>query len=173
MQNSGLPKLIYVLLAAVGLLYFSLLYPQLPDPMASHFNANGAATAWMPKSAFYILILVVTLAAGVPIFLVPRSMAKLPNNKINLANKEYWLAPERRAETVEYLGIQMGWFGCALLALLLCGLYNAVAANFRPDHHFDSGSFYAVLGAFLAFIIFWLVRLLSHFARVPENSRSK
>jgi uncharacterized membrane protein len=173
MQNSGLPKLIYGLLAAVGLLYFSLCYPQLPDPMASHFNASGAATGWMPKSGFFTLILIVTLAAGLPIFLVPRSMAKLPNDKINLPNKEYWLAPERRIETMQYLGIQMGWFGCALLAILFCGLYNAVAANFRPDHHFDSGSFYVGLGAFLAFIIVWLVRLLSHFARLPENSRSK
>jgi uncharacterized membrane protein len=172
-QNSGLPKLIYVLLAMIGLIYFCFLYPQLPDPMASHFNASGAATAWMPKSGFYLLILGVTLAAGVPIFLVPRSMAKLPNDKINVAHKEYWLAPERRAETIQYLGVQMGWFGCALLALLFCGLYNAVAANLKPDHTFDSASFYVALGAFFAFIISWLVRLLSHFGRVPENSRSK
>jgi len=169
-QNSTLPKLVYALLAAVGLLYFSLLYPQLPDPMASHFNASGAATAWMPKSGFFMLIVIVTLASAVPVFLVPRSMAKLPNDKINLPNKKYWLAPERRSETIDYLGIQMGWFACALLALLLCGLYSAVTANFRPDHHFDSGSFYVVLGAFLAFIIVWLARLLSHFARLPEGS---
>jgi uncharacterized membrane protein len=167
MQNSALPKLIYALLTAAGLIYFSLLYPQLPDPMASHFNASGAATAWMPKSGFFMLIVVVTLAAGVPIFVVPRSMANLPNNKINLANKEYWLAPERRAATIDYLGMQMGWFGCALLALLFCGLYIAVAANLRPDHTFDSGSFYIALVAFSAFIILWLVRLLSHFALVP------
>src|SRR2546425_908938 len=105
-QNSGLPRLVYVLLAAIGLLYFSFLYPQLPDPMASHFNASGAATAWMPKSGFFMLIAVVTLAASVPVFLVPMSMAKLPNDKINLPNKEYWLAPERRIETMQYLGSQ-------------------------------------------------------------------
>jgi uncharacterized membrane protein len=169
MQNSGLPKLVYGLLAAVGLLYFSFLYSQLPDPMASHFNASGAATAWMPKSGFFILIVVVTLAAGVPIYLVPRSMAKLPNDKINLANKEYWLAPRRRDATIEYMGIQMGWFGCALLALLFCALYNAVAANLRPVHHFNSGSFYIALGAFFVFTLFWLGRLLSHFARVPPS----
>ncbi|HKV62354.1 MAG TPA: DUF1648 domain-containing protein [Candidatus Acidoferrum sp.] len=170
MQNSGLPKLVYGLLASVGLLYFSLSYPQLPDPMASHFNASGVATAWMPKSGFFMLILVVTLAAGVPVFVVSKSLAKLPNEKMNLANKEYWLAPERRTETLQYLGIQMGWFGCALLALLFSGLYNAVAANLRPSHTFDSTSFYVALGAFSAFIIFWLVRLLSHFARVPQQN---
>jgi uncharacterized membrane protein len=172
MQNSGLPKLIFGLLAAAGLLYFSFLYPQLPDLMASHFNASGAATAWMPKFAFFILFPIITLAASVPVFLVPKSMAKLPNDKINLANKEYWLAPERRTETIQYVGMQMGWFGCALLALLFCGFYFAVAANLGPAHTFDSGSFYIALGAFFAFIIFWMVRLLSHFARVPENSHS-
>jgi uncharacterized membrane protein len=170
MKNSGLPKLIYGLLAAAGLLYFSFLYPQLPDPMASHFNASGVATAWMPKSGFFLLIAVVTVASSVPVFLVPMSISKLSNDKINLPNKEYWLAPDRRDATLEYFGNQMGWFGCALLAFLFCGLYNAVAANFRPDHHFDSDSFYVVLGGFLAFIIFWLVHLLSHFSRVPEQN---
>jgi len=168
MQNSGLPKLIYALIAAAGLLYFSSLYPRLPELMASHFNANGVATAWMPKSGFFMLFPIIILAASVPVLLVPRSLARLPNEKINLANKEYWLAPERRAETIEYVGMQLGWFGCAVLALLFCGLYNAVAANLSPDHTFDSGSFYIELGAFLAFTIFWLVRLLSHFARVPQ-----
>ena len=173
MQNSGLPKLVYVLLAVAGVIYFSLLYPQLPDPMASHFNGSGAATAWMAKSAFFMLFPIVILAAGVPIFLVPLSIAKLPNTRINLANKEYWLAPERRAETIQYVGIQMGWFGCAVLALLLCTLYNAVAANLRPSHTFDSGSLYIALGAFFAFLIVWLVRLLTHFGQVPENSGVK
>jgi len=170
MQNSGLPKLVYVLLAATGIIYFSFLYPQLPDPMASHFNGSGAVTAWMPKSAFFLLFPIIILAAGVPIFLVPLSLAKLPNDKINLSNKEYWLAPERRAETIQYVGIQMGWFGCAVLALLLCNLYNTVAANLRPSHTFDSGSFYIALGAFFAFLVFWLVRLLTHFARVPSQN---
>lgn len=172
-MDSRLPKLVFVLLVLGGTLYFSFLYPQLPERMASHFNASGAATAWMPKSSFFVFFPIVILAAGVPVFLVPMSMAKLPNEKFNMVNKEYWLAPERRAETIEYLGTQLGWFGCAVQALLFCGLYYAVAANLRPDHTFDSGSFYIALGAFSAFLIFWLVRLLSHFSHFPEqNARS-
>lgn len=167
MQNSGLPKLVYVLLAACGLIYFSFVYPQLPDSLASHFNASGAATSFMPKSGFFMLFLVVAIFASIPAFLVPRQMAALPDNKINLPNKEYWLAPEHRAETMQYLGTQMGWFGCGLLALLLCGFYYAVSANLRPDHTFDSSSFLVGLGAFSAFIIVWLVRLLGHF-RKPQ-----
>jgi len=167
MQNSGLPKLIYALLAAVGLIYFSLLYPQLPNVMASHFNASGAATASMPKSGFFLLFLFVAVFASIPVFLVPRQMAALPQDRINLPNKAYWLAPERRDETMQYLGMQMGWFGCALLALLLCGFYFAISANLKPDHQFDSTSFLAGLGAFTAFIIVWLVRLMGHF-RKPQ-----
>jgi uncharacterized membrane protein len=163
MPNSGLPKLIYVLLAACGLIYFAFMYPQLPNLMASHFNAGGAATAFMPKAGFFGLFLFVMIFASIPSFFVPRQIAALPNNKINLPNKEYWLAPERRAETVQYVGLQMGWFGCALLALLLYGFYFAVAANLRPNHAFDSTSFLVGLGAFFAFIVVWLTRLIGHF----------
>jgi uncharacterized membrane protein len=168
MQNSGLPKLIYGLVAAVGLIYFSFLYPQLPDPMASHFNANGVATAWMPKSGFFLLFAFVMLFASTPVFLLPWQIAAKSNDKLNLPNKEYWLAPERRGETMRYLGIQMGWFGCALLAMLLCGFYFAVAANLKPDHSFDSSSFYVALVAFLIFSFSLPVRLLSHFRNVPS-----
>lgn len=167
MQNSGLPKLTYVLLAAVGLIYFSLLYPQLPDPMASHFNASGAATASMPKSGFFFLFAFVMVFASMPVFLVPWQIASRPGDKINLPNKEYWLAPERRGETIRYLGIQMGWFGCALLAMLLCGFYFAVAANLKPGHNFDSNSFYVVLAVFMVFCFSLPVRLLSHFRNIP------
>jgi len=166
MQNSGLPKLIYGLLAAIGLIYFSFLYPQLPDPMASHFNASGVATAWMPKSGFFLVFVFVMFFACVPVFLVPLQVAAKSDNKINLPNKEYWLAPERRVETMRYLEIQMGWFGCALLAMLLCGFYFAVSANLRPDHSFDSNSFYITLAAFLAFCFSLPIRLLSHFRKV-------
>lgn len=173
MQNSGLPKLIFGLIAVCGVIYFSLLYSQLPDTMASHFNASGAATAFMPKSFFFLLIAIVMLATSEPVFLVPKQIAAKPNDKLNLPNKEYWLAPERRAETMQFLGMKMAWFGCALLALLFCGLYNAATANLRPDHTFDSTTFYVELGAFLAFIIVWLIRLTSHFGNVPQNSHSK
>jgi len=165
MHNSGLPKLVYVLLAACGLIYFSFVYPQLPDLMASHFNAGGVATSFMPKAGFFGLFLFVMIFASIPAFLVPWQIAALPNNKINLPNKEYWLAPERRAETIQYIGMRMGWFGCALLAFLLYGFHFAVSANLRPDHTFDSTSFLFGLGVFFAFIFVWLTRMLGHFRR--------
>jgi hypothetical protein len=166
MQNSGLPKLIYSLLVAAGLLYFSFLYPQLPDPMASHFNASGVAPARMPKSGFFFLFALVMVFTSMPVFLVPWQIATKSNDKINLPNKEYWLAPERRSETMRYLAIQVGWFGCALLAMLLCGFYFAVSANLKADHNFDSSSFYVAFAAFLVFCLSLPVRLISHFRNV-------
>ncbi len=165
MQTAALPKLIYAILAACGLIYFSMIYPQMPDVVASHFNGAGTATAFMPKSGFLIIILIVTLATSVPIFLVPRQLAALPDNKINLPNKEYWLAPERRQESIEYITTQMGWFGVALLALLFYAFYIAAAANLKSGHSFDTTSFLFGLGAFFAFLTIWLTRLLGHFRK--------
>jgi uncharacterized membrane protein len=165
--------MVYGLLAAAGVLYFSTLYSRLPDLVASHFNASGAPTAWMPKSAFFIFFPFVMLFVSIPVFVVPKQIANKSNDKINLPNKEYWLAPERRTETMEFVGTQMGWFGCAVLALLLAGFYDAITANLRPNHTFDSTSFYIALGAFFAFIIFWLTRMMSHFRNAPTASTSR
>ena len=169
MSDSRLPTAVYFLLLVFGVWHFAQVYPQLPERMASHFSADGTPNGWSPKQAFFILMAMITAVTAIPAFFVPRMLKNLPRQRINLPNKEYWLAPERRTETIEYLGMQMGWFGCALLALLFCAFYNAVAANLGPNHTFDSGSFYVALGAFFAFLIVWLVRLLSHFARIPQQ----
>ena len=51
---------------------------------------------WQPKPAFFILIAVVILTPAIPAFIVPRRFPSIPADKINLPNKSYWLAPERR-----------------------------------------------------------------------------
>ena len=168
MQNARLPKLIFGVVAAIGAGYFALLYPQLPEVMASHFNASGVATAWMSKSTFFLIFPLVMLGASVPVFVLPRTLARRSNDKINLPNKEYWLAPERREESLRFLGIQMGWFGCALLILLFCVLYNAVEANLEPSHRFNSEAFLIELGLFFTFIAVWMIRMLRRFGRITS-----
>jgi uncharacterized membrane protein len=170
MRDSRLPIIIFILMATGAVIYFALLYPQLPQQMASHFNASGRPTAWMPKSVFFFFFPGVCLFVLMMTLLVPKFIASKPNDKINLPNKEYWLAPERRSQSFQFLETYLAWFGCALLALLISGFYFSLTANLRDDRTFDSNSFYVVLGAFLAFTIVWMVRMTAHFKNAPSTS---
>ena len=88
-------------------------FPLLPDRLASHFGASGMPNGWMTKPQFFITYAVVLLPAFIVEFWVHRKVAKTPEAKLRLPNKEYWLAAERRAETLAYFEIFFAWFGCA------------------------------------------------------------
>ena len=107
----------------------------MPAVVASHFAAGGAADGSMSRSEYATFI--VTLVVAVPslLFLGGILAARLPARFVNVPNRRYWLAPERRADTVASLG-KFG-VACAYLTLgLLCAIHGLVvhANSLRPPH---------------------------------------
>jgi len=170
MQKSGLPKLVFVLLAVGAAIYFSSLYAQLPEVMASHFNARGVPNGWQTKSAFFSVLIGVSVLAAVVGFGIPRLIMLLPPEYINLPNKGYWLAPERRADTMGFLNGYFAWFGCTLFAVILVTINFALQANLHPDRRPDAAPMLFVLAGFLAFAIMGTVRIFKRFGPPPDKS---
>ncbi len=140
-------------------------YSQLPDIVASHFNRAGAANGWSAKKVFFEIYwgglgLITLIALG-----VPRLVAWAPAALINLPNKDYWLAPERREEAIAYIGQQLMWFATATLALLIITIEWAIRANLAPEHRISSAAMWVLLAAYGLFVIQWLVRFLGKFVK--------
>jgi hypothetical protein len=87
---------------------------------------------------------------------------------VNLPHKEYWLAAERRGETMRYLSMKLGWFACAVLFLLLFVTSEAIYANMPWHGQFNIGATFARLFWFVAFLGIWTILLLRHFNRITE-----
>ena len=170
MNDPRLPRLLFFLMLALGLLQWLRVYPQLPDLMASHFAANGAANGYQPKQAFFTLMAFVLGLSAFVAFVTPRILANKPPERINLPNKSYWLSPEHRQETFRFFAAQMAWFGCAILFVLLYGTSLAINANLSPSRHFDSSSMIYVMIAFSAFCMLWCIFFVRHFMKVPPRS---
>ena len=109
-------------------------------------------------------ILFIVLAAVVG-FAIPRMIAAMPIFLINLPNKGFWLAPERREETFGYLQMHMAWFGCALLAFLLFVMELVFRANLQRPPRLNSATFILALVAFLLYAAISTFRLIFRFAR--------
>lgn len=169
-MQSRLPKLLFLLLAAYAAVHFSAYYSQLPEVVASHFDAHGVANGWQTKSAFFAVFVGVTVLAVVVGFGVPRIIGVVPARLINLPNKRYWLAPEHLAETLEFLNIYFAWFGCAVFLIMILTFEYAVQSNLHPDNPPDVSRMWYILAGFIAFAVVWIARLLKRFHRPPEGN---
>jgi uncharacterized membrane protein len=88
-----------------------------PDVMASHFNMQGNPDHYVPKLEFFgfqaqtvLVVLVLSLVIQVLPLIIPLKW-------INMPNREYWLAPERRDITADL----MSSYGAILLRLYCLG----------------------------------------------------
>jgi uncharacterized membrane protein len=173
MDDPRVPKTVYFLMLIAGLIQWVHYYPLLPERMAAHFNYEGLPNGWQPKDGFFLLMLVVVVGVTAVIpFLSARLIAARPDNQINLPQRSYWLAPERREATFRFIGAQMAWFGCGVLFVLLFGTSLAIHANLSADYLFDNSSMIKVLGGFLLLTVIWMVRFIRHFSRVPADFSS-
>jgi uncharacterized membrane protein len=169
MQDARLPRLLFAVLAAGAAIYFSSYYAQMPEVVASHFNGRGVPNGWQTKSAFFGLFVAVSVLAAVVGFGIPRIIASLPPQLINLPNKRYWLAPEHLAETLEFLNAYFAWFGCAVFVIMILTFDYAIQSNLHPDNRPDVSRMWYILAGFLGFMIVWMIRIFMRFGRVPRQ----
>lgn len=137
----------------------------LPPTVASHFNAAGAADGFMQRGT-YVAFMVAT-AAGVPLLLGATGLwiRALPADLINLPNKDYWLAPERRDASLAALSAWLQWLAIASAAFLCCVHWLVVAGNAGARPHLAGAPFAIGLVGFLLFTAAWIVALVTRFTR--------
>lgn len=139
-------------------------FPQLPDRLASHFGPSGMPNGWMTKSQFFTIYALVLLPALAVEFWVARRIAKTPGARINVPNKEFWLAPERREETFAYFKSFFAWYGCALLLLLVYIMGLAMRANLDSSPRLPTGPTVTAITAFLGFNVVALLAVYRRFS---------
>jgi uncharacterized membrane protein len=139
-------------------------YSVLPAVVASHFDAAGRPNAYSPKAVL------VGIHAGVVLFLgfmilVNAAAMRMPSARFNLPNKDYWMAPERREETLAWMDTQMQWFAAAIFVLMLDMFHQVLRMNLGQTRGLDHA--WLSVGTFTGFIALWIAVLLRRFYTVP------
>ena len=140
-------------------------YPQLPPIVASHFDGAGRPNGWSPKGAFFVIYVVLAVIITAAFFWLPLILRRMPASLINLPNREYWLAPQRKDQAMEMLADEMGWFGDAVLTVMMASIQLALNANLPGTAGFQSSLMWVLLAAFVLFAVLWLLHLYRRFAR--------
>ena len=157
----------FFLVLAIGAAFVWWSSGALPEVVASHFGAGGAANGFMPRGQYIGFMLVLVLAVPALIFFAGRLASSLPVRFVNLPHKEYWLAPERRAATLGSLGRFGVWAAYATLATLCLGHWFVVQANLEHPPRLEQAAFIGVLALFFLVLFVGMLVLLRRFFRVP------
>lgn len=151
-----------VLMFAAAAAHLAYYYPRLPDVVASHFGPGGQPDDWSSKRTYTTVILAITgfLAitfAGMGVFL-----RRLPDSLINFPNRDHWLAPSRRDESLAAFVRMLHGFGAATIALLIAMNQLVFDANLRPPARLGAAS-WLLIAAYLAFTVLWTIVLYRRF----------
>lgn len=134
-----LQRIIFLILLAAAAAQIWHFYPQMPEKMASHFDARGDANGWMPRDGFVVVYLLVLGLIAVIFNVLPAIMRFLPSWMVNLPHKEYWLSPEHRGEAERIIALYMNLVGNATITFLLCIFHLAFRANLARDARLGGG----------------------------------
>jgi uncharacterized membrane protein len=160
-----LPLLIFAALSLWLLGNLAADWSQLPDHIATHFNADGSPNGWSTRAGFLAPVIAILVLCG-GLFLVAGWFDRLPDRLINLPNKDYWLAPQRRADTFAALSDWLRWFLLAPMAFLVFIFTRVLNANLAAEPRLE-GHVFAMLGVMFVAIAVLLVWPYWRFGKPP------
>jgi hypothetical protein len=155
MNKRTLAITVFLLLCVVCVAQAFFYYPRLPERVAHHFGASGQPDAWGSKEHFLTVYLVVVGLMVVMFLGFALALRKIPGSLMNLPNKQYWLAPERRRETLDYIGSQFLWLGSLTMLLLLDVFHQSFMVHLGKAP--GLGHFWITIGVYLVLTVVWCI----------------
>jgi uncharacterized membrane protein len=140
---------------------------RMPELVASHFRASGAANGYMPRTVYLLVMLTFVVLLPLVLAIVSGRGLKNPKARLNVPNREYWLVPERRAEAVALVRLYTARLG-AMLTVFLCYVHwLVVRANATQPPVLSSPWLIAGLAVFGVAMLLWAKGFLGSFLNVP------
>jgi hypothetical protein len=155
-------------LCAAGLVAYVLqTADQLPATVATHFGVRGEANGWMTRAGHVRFLL--GFGLGMPVFFIAvfSIVRVLHGAGLNIPNRQLWLAPAHREDTLTFIQRQGMWFGCLFLFFFASIHHLILRANSRIPPTLPAREFTVILVIYLSAIILWTLHLVRTFLRKP------
>ena len=167
-MQRGSARTVFFILVVCAALFVWVTSLALPEVVASHFVGSGAANGFMPRASYVRFMLLFVVVLPTVLVLVPSVGLNKLKAGIRLPNKEYWLAPERQMETIEFLRQHMARFGSMLVVFLCYIHWLVVRANTAAPPSMPAPWAMGGIGVFVVCALVWSIALLRRFRRVPR-----
>lgn len=162
-----LPRVLFVVLLVLGPALMWATSGALPDRVATHFGHDGLANGWMSRDGYRAFML--ALGTLVPLFVVVMAgfAPRFAGRALKVPDPGYWLAPERRAETMSRMLSHACWLGSAMLVFFAGMHLLLVRANATAPPRLPESAFVAMIVALVIVLLVWIVALRLRFRHTP------
>jgi len=151
-----------VALAIAQMLYFN---SRIDKAIAAAHFAPGDPSGWHTKVPFFVLYLLVAALGLWLAFGLSFVFARLPAHVINLPNREYWLAPARRDQTVRQIADYFAWIGSATVLLVLVELQILLTTSLSLNPHVQPLVVVVPVVVYLPLVVWMFARFNHSFSR--------
>lgn len=139
----------------------------LPDRVATHFGVDGVADGWGSRSTSVILLCGTVVLSTLLLWGTAALVAVVPTQLMNIPNRSWWLAPERKDHTVALIGAWAYGFGALVNLFLAWVTLQVASANRATPPHLDGSAMWGGLVVFLTLALASVVALVLPFVRRP------
>jgi hypothetical protein len=166
-RSTRLPRAVALGLFALAAARVATVWDALPARVASHFGPSGIPDGWMSREAF--IATMAGVGGGTVLLLVgiPALLRYCPPELVNLPNRDYWLAPARKEQSIQRLAAWFAWFAALTGGLVVLALELSIRANLERAP-LESGVLLAALGLYAVGLVVLLVVLYRSF-RLPRD----
>lgn len=172
MKTNFFPLAILTLLYVGFLIFVSSSEMLLPERIACHFGASGAADGWMPRSAYVSSIVIFGMLFPLLMPVLGLIQFIIPDRMMNLPNRDYWLAPERRDETRTRLYRPSLWFACLSMGFVIGIHYSVIDANRQIPAHLSTRLLIGFTVCFMVGIVIVMTGMILPFMQTQNSSLS-
>ena len=164
------PVILLVALAVVAALFVIFTARELPPEVGSHFAGGGEPDDWMPRESYVTLMVLFILVYPAFMLLAFNWLPRRWTHLVNIPHRDYWLAPERKEESLKFLASH-GWWFCCLLIPTVAGVHYAIVVGHRSQPpELSLPLFLTVLGCFGAGLTVWGIKLFQRFHKPEQPS---
>lgn len=166
-MRSMLARNLQIFTALLGIALTFILAQYLPDRVATHFSFSGTPNAWSSNLTNTVFFCAMYLFMNLLFLSIPWLLRKLPASLINMPNRDYWLAPERREQSVQRMGAYMAAFAVGMNLFMIAVESLTFTAN-RSLMPLSPVGLIVISAVFLVLLIIWVVRFVQAF-RLPAR----
>ena len=159
----ALVVLVCLTVFAVAFVLYTTRY--LPETVATHFGAGNQANGWMSRKSYLSFILSFMIGISAFISFCVGTLPRQFPQWTNVPNRDYWLAPARRDESLVFLSAHGKRLGCLIVMMMLAMHYVILKANHVQPPTLPVSTFSSVLFGFVLALIWWIVRLYRRFPK--------